>query len=640
MRHPWHYWLMYAAGLAAGTAAMGWLSWEAVSLDRAEARARQQAEQEDNIGRVLWRMDVRMMPLIAKEAARPYFLYQPFYRAPEADRANLNSAEIPSPLLTQRSEFVLLNFQLGDDNRITSAQLPPREDWPRAIACGARPEDFLRCEAQLAQLQSEVSYGALEARLPRESFEDVLAAPVPTSDWSNYGSRQFVANELRPSETSRAASATQSGVSQERLPAYVDYDEQVRLQRSQMRNSADLVNRNVKFQTLAEQQYLQQREELAKESLPDVSEGISRPVWVGERLLLARRVVVGGETLIQGCWLDWPQIRQVLLSESEGLLPGADLVAVTDSAEANIHRLLTTLPVQLVVAASAPPPVGWSPIRTSLLFAWTCLVLAGVAAALLLHGLLGLSERRAAFVSAVTHELRTPLTTFRLYSEMLAGDMLPDAGKRRQYLDTLRVEADRLGHLVENVLAYARLERGRRGRHCERLAVSQLVNRFTRRFVERAAQADMRFVAELEAPVAEEICDTDPGAVEQILFNLVDNSCKYAARAVDRRIHLRVIRDGGYLRFVVADHGPGVAADVAGRLFRPFCKSAEQSANSAPGVGLGLALSLRLARELGGNLELAPPTDEGAAFVLSLHASPGRRAAGGQPGLDSAGAIP
>ncbi len=74
-----------------------------------------------------------------------------------------------------------------------------------------------------------------------------------------------------------------------------------------------------------------------------------------------------------------------------------------------------------------------------------------------------LSERRRIFVSAVTHELRTPLTTFRLYTDMLADGMVSGEEKRRSYLERLRGEAQRLSHLVENVLFYARLESGRAG---------------------------------------------------------------------------------------------------------------------------------------------------------------------------------
>src|SRR5439155_15089133 len=103
---------------------------------------------------------------------------------------------------------------------------------------------------------------------------------------------------------------------------------------------------------------------------------------------------------------------------------------------------------------------GLTPVRVSLSIAWLCALLAAGAVAALLLGAVRLSERRGAFVSAVTHELRTPLTTFRMYAEMLAGGMVPDEARRRHYLETLRIEADRLSHLVENVLSYARLERG------------------------------------------------------------------------------------------------------------------------------------------------------------------------------------
>ncbi len=76
---------------------------------------------------------------------------------------------------------------------------------------------------------------------------------------------------------------------------------------------------------------------------------------------------------------------------------------------------------------------------------------------MMLRGVLALSERRASFVSAVTHELRSPLTTFRMYAEMLAEGMVRDEQQRDRYLSTLRQEADRLSHLVDNVLQYARL---------------------------------------------------------------------------------------------------------------------------------------------------------------------------------------
>jgi signal transduction histidine kinase len=257
----------------------------------------------------------------------------------------------------------------------------------------------------------------------------------------------------------------------------------------------------------------------------------------------------------------------------------------------------------------------------SLLVAWGAMALAAVAAAVLLRGILALSERRAAFVSAVTHELRTPLTTFRMYAEMLSEGMVREEVDRRKYLDTLRREAERLTHLVANVLAYARLERGRPGGRVEVVGVDRLMEVATQRLADRAAQCDLKLDVDASSEVLERRVSTDPSAVEQILFNLVDNACKYASAATDRTLQLTVTSQTAgknsavYLR--LADHGPGISPEEQRRIFQPFRKSAKDAAHSAPGVGLGLSLSRRLARDMGGDLQYEPHPD-GACFVLKL----------------------
>ena len=110
----------------------------------------------------------------------------------------------------------------------------------------------------------------------------------------------------------------------------------------------------------------------------------------------------------------------------------------------------------------------------------------------------------------------------------------------------------------------------------------------------------------------------DRSAVERILSNLVDNACKYARQAADRRIHLEGGADSRAVWLSVADHGPGLSRAELRRLFRPFHKSAGEAAQSAPGVGLGLALSRRLARAQGGDLRFESPEGRGASFVLRL----------------------
>jgi signal transduction histidine kinase len=364
------------------------------------------------------------------------------------------------------------------------------------------------------------------------------------------------------------------------------------------------------------------RGEIGKLALPRVAPAASvrfarlEPLWLGSELVLARRVLVGERLLVQACWLDWPGLRASLLASIHDLLPSARLEPAGDGDDP--ARRLAALPVKLVPGpALAAPAPSFEGERLPMGVAWGLAVLALAASGALLLGLTTLGERRAAFTSAVTHELRTPLTTFRMYADMLAEGMVP-RGREREYLDTLRREAERQAHLVENVLAYSRLERGRYTAARETLPLGELIAGLRETLRAQAERAGMTLVApdagEWEA--AEVVADRS--AVERVLFNLVDNAGKYARVAADRRVHLECRVEPRAIVLSVRDHGPGVSPREARRLFRPFHKSARDAAQSAPGVGLGLALSRRLARAIGGDLRLESTPGEGATFALRL----------------------
>jgi signal transduction histidine kinase len=350
---------------------------------------------------------------------------------------------------------------------------------------------------------------------------------------------------------------------------------------------------------------------------------IFKALWLGDELVLARRVPQPGGQVVQGVWLNWPNLRNSLLGSIRDLFPRGDLRRAPDPANPSSARRLAALPLELVTGPdAAPADNGWSPLQISLSAAWAGVILAALAAGVLLHGTLSLSERRATFVSAVTHELRTPLTTFKMYSEMLAEDMVTDPVKRKTYLATLCSEATRLNHLVENVLAYARLERGSARQRIERIPLGELIERVQPRLLQRADQAGMKLVVEADPTAAQCAVQVDVSVVEQILFNLVDNACKYAASGGGAKlVHLEAAPATGNSRFAmlrVRDHGEGISPEAARRLFQPFSKSASEAAGTAPGVGLGLALCHRLSRSLGGELRWDATFRDGACFVLAL----------------------
>lgn len=333
---------------------------------------------------------------------------------------------------------------------------------------------------------------------------------------------------------------------------------------------------------------------------------------------MIRRVRTADGERIDGSWLDWAAVRGILGAEIGDLLPTATVVQVLDTSAIDPSRRLATLPVGLDPGALdlATDP-GARPLRVAIGAAWAFVVVAVGAVAMLLRGSLSLSERRAAFVSAVTHELRTPLTTFRMYTEMLSEGMV-DEERRDRYVSTLRREAERLGQLVENVLAYARIEAdhgGRRAIEVETIAIDRVVERCVDRLAERCRTAGL--VLDIDIRATDCSVRVDLVAVEQILFNLVDNAAKYGATETDPAIELRVARVGGVIEIGVRDFGPGVPEAERVRVFEPFAKSSVHEAGTKPGVGLGLALSRRLAQQMGGKLELRA-ADRGAMFVLSL----------------------
>ena len=587
VKKQWRIWIAFGLALAVLLAAVGSVTLTALRLDRAEAEARRQAALEENVRLALWRMDSALAPLIAQENARPYFAYSAFYPAERAYTRMFAEIErdevlLPSPLLTAASEYVLLQFQFGPDGTLTSPQVPTGNMRDLAETGYVTAEKIEAAAARLAALRKRLDRKTLLAALPR-----------------------------RPG-AARSAQHVQMEEPGQAPP-------NPRVQQT-MRNIGEYQARSRSYQQAATQ--TENTTLLAARTYP-ATEAVHRAVWLGERLILARRVSVEGSEYLQGCWLDWPGIEKWLLADIRDLLPKGNLEPIGTQASDPRARILASLPVRLVPGAlPAEPRPLLSPITLSLVIAWACVLVAGLAVAVLLLGAVSLSERRAAFVSAVTHELRTPLTTFQLYSEMLAEGMVSDEAKRQHYLKTLCTEADRLSHLVENVLSYARLERGRARGRAPSIPLRDLVERVRERLGRRAEQAGMSLVVEAPDEMLDISVRADASAAEQILLNLVDNASKYASDSSDKRIHLDAVRSPAFRRssilLRIRDHGPGLSADARSRLFQPFSKSARDAAHSRPGVGLGLSLSRRLARDMGGDLTLDATVTDGACFALSL----------------------
>jgi signal transduction histidine kinase len=642
---------MFSAALLVVLGAVGWLSFKALQSDASEAAARKQAAQEEKASLALWRMDSFMTPIVAQESARPYFEYNAFYSVEQASgRQGKGKAEadvnVPSPLLIESTPYVTLHFQINPQGQFNSPEVPQGKLAAAAVPDYLAEDQWRGNSARLMTCAGIINTRKLLENLPEPGLATTMAS-IPVQVAAQNGSYpSAVANAfanapngpppfnqapLNQAQVQQDANPDNNGVVQPQAdngqpqPAQIPM-QQLAQDKPNQRGQLELQARTKQFVQSSKPVYGANNDLSNSVSRPtdDVHVSMMKPLWIDGQLVLARRVKIGGADWVQGCLLDWAGatgIKQQLLGvvREDDLLPSADLQQLPDGITGAEFRRMASLPVILIpgLIPADPADGGLSPIKLSLLVAWAAMAVAGVAAAILLRGVVALSERRAAFVSAVTHELRTPLTTFRMYAEMLGEGMVREETDRRHYLDTLRVEADRLTHLVANVLAYARLERGRPGGRIETMTVKRLLEVASERLAGRAAQAQLRLSVELPDEVLNREVRADPAAVEQILFNLVDNACKYAASATDRTLHLSAGADDGRVSIRLRDHGDGIDAPDQRRLFQPFHKSARDAANSAPGVGLGLALSQRLARDMGGDLRYEGNAG-GACFVLTL----------------------
>ena len=219
-------------------------------------------------------------------------------------------------------------------------------------------------------------------------------------------------------------------------------------------------------------------------------------------------------------------------------------------------------------------------------------------------------ELKTRFVSDVSHELKTPLAAMGLWADMLSGGRIADEARQQHALDVIREEKDRMLRMVEMLLDYTRLEQNRRRYSIEDVDVGEVA-----REVVELLRGDFGEHG-VSVKAAEDWARADRDGVKAIFLNLLGNAAKYAADGGP--VEVSVSSDGGKVRAVVADRGPGLSDEARSRVFERFYRSDDNASSAKGGFGLGLPISRRLARDMGGDLTVAPRTGGGLEFVLEL----------------------
>lgn len=224
------------------------------------------------------------------------------------------------------------------------------------------------------------------------------------------------------------------------------------------------------------------------------------------------------------------------------------------------------------------------------------------------------NRAKADFLAIMSHELRTPLNAIMGYADLLEGEVSgPTTAQQRRQLSRIRASARHLLQLIEEILSFARIDQGEDEIEIERIGAHELA---------RAAAAVIEPMA-LAKGLAFDVTsrgddfglDTDARKAKQVLVNLLSNGVKFTDEG---RVELGVGRQGADAIFTIRDTGIGILPEMLDRIFDPFWQAERPNTRRVGGTGLGLSVSRRFARLLGGDITVDSTPGRGTTFIVRL----------------------
>lgn len=230
------------------------------------------------------------------------------------------------------------------------------------------------------------------------------------------------------------------------------------------------------------------------------------------------------------------------------------------------------------------------------------------------------NRAKSQFLANMSHEIRTPLTAILGFAENLLEGDVPDA-ERKGAVRTIVRNGEHLLELINDILDLSKIEAGHLEVELLEFSPAQLLSDVVSVMQVRAGAKGLSLKLSFDTPIPT-LIRSDPTRVRQILLNLVGNAIKFTqAGSVHLRARLEPA-DEPRLRVSVVDTGIGLDAAQLGRLFQPFAQADESMTRRFGGTGLGLAISRRLARKLGGDVDVVSAPGQGSTFSMTVVTGP------------------
>lgn len=225
------------------------------------------------------------------------------------------------------------------------------------------------------------------------------------------------------------------------------------------------------------------------------------------------------------------------------------------------------------------------------------------------------NKSKSEFLANMSHEIRTPMTAILGYADLLA-DATASVKDRVEYISTIRRNGEHLLSIINDILDLSKIEADRLVLENAVISPLQIVEDVVQSLRPRAYGKSLLVDVDVSYPLPRTIAG-DPLRLRQVLVNLVGNAIKFTERG-EVRVGLQFDKETGALSFKVSDSGIGLTPEEVARLFQPFTQADTTVSRKFGGSGLGLTISQRLVKLMGGTIQISSQKGKGSNFSFSL----------------------